>query len=65
MTEDVLKQRIESHCVNYEMLVADDFDTYFIDRAKKLLSLIENAMGKPVSDKNAETTIEQFGASLL
>ena len=65
LTEDVLKQRIESHCVNYEMLVADDFDTYFIDRAKKLLSLIENAMGKPVSDKNAETTIEQFGASLL
>lgn len=65
MTEDDLKQRIESHCVNYEMLVADDFDAYFIDRAKKLLSLIEKAMGKPVSDRNAETTIEQFGASLL
>ena len=52
MTEDDLKQRIESHCVNYEMLVADDFDAYFIDRAKKLLSLIEKAMGKPVSDRN-------------
>lgn len=65
LTEDDLKQRIESHCVNYEMLVADDFDAYFIDRAKKLLSLIEKAMGKPVSDRNAETTIEQFGASLL
>lgn len=65
LTEDVLKQRIESHCVNYDALVANDFDTYFIERAKKLLTLIENAMGKPVSDRDAETTIDQFGASLL
>lgn len=41
-----------------------NFDLYYIDRAQKLLTLIEKAMGKPVSDKNAETTIEQFGSSL-
>lgn len=64
LSEDMLKQRIESHCVNYDALVADDFDTYFIDRAKKLLALIENAMGKPVSDRDSETTIDQFGSSL-
>lgn len=65
LTESELRERIESHCVDYSALVADDFDSYFVDRAKKLLGLIEKAMGKPVSDRDAEITIEQFGASLL
>ena len=65
LTEAELKERIESHCVDYDVLVKDDFDAYFVDRAKKLLGLIEKAMGKPVSDRDAEITIEQFGASLL
>lgn len=65
LTEEELKERIESHCVDYDALVRDDFDSYFVDRAKKLLGLIEKAMGKPVSDRDAEITIEQFGASLL
>lgn len=65
LTEDALKERIESHSINYDALIADDFNTYFVDRAKKLLGLIETAMGKPVSDRDAEITIEQFGASLL
>ena len=65
LTETELKTRIESHCVDYDALVQDDFDTYFVDRAKRLLGLIEKAMGKPVSDRDAEITIEQFGASLF
>ena len=64
LTEEELQARIESHLVDYSALVADDFDTYFVDRAKKLLALIEKAMGKQVSDKDAETTIKQFGVSL-
>jgi len=64
LTEDVLRSRIESHLVNYDALIADDFDAYFVDRARKLLDLIEKAMGKKVADRNAETTIEQFGTSL-
>ena len=59
-----MKTRIESHLINYEALKANDFDTYFIDRAKKLLLLVEKAMGKTVSDKNSENTVEQFGCSL-
>lgn len=65
LTEEELKERIESHFVNYSALSADDFDTYFIDRAKALLVLIEKAMGKQVSDKDSDATIEQFGKSLL
>lgn len=64
LSEADLRDRIESHKVDYDALVADDFDKYFIDRAKNLLDLIESAMGKPVADRDAENTIEQFGMSL-
>ena len=64
LTEDELRVRIESHLINYEALIADDFDTYFIDRTKKILKLIEIAMDKDVSDKGAEVTIEKFGVDL-
>lgn len=64
LTEEELIDRIQSHKINYEALVHDDFDKYFIDRAKELLKLIESAMNKPVSDKGAEATIQQFGTSL-
>lgn len=64
LTEDELRERIESHKINYDALIADDFDTYFIDRAKAILDLIESAMGKRVADRGAENTIDNFGASL-
>lgn len=65
LTEEELQERIESHFINYSALSLDDFDTYFIDRAKSLLKLIEAAMGKQVSDKDADATVEQFGESLM
>ena len=65
ITPDDLKKRIESHLIDYNLLVQDDFNDYFIDRAKKLLALIEKAMGKPVADKDTDTTKAQFGTSLL
>lgn len=64
LTEDVLRERIESHFIDYDELKADDFDAYFVDRAKKLLSLIDKAMGKKVADRDSDNTIKQFGASL-
>ena len=63
--EEQLKMRIESHLIDYEALAADDFDTYFIDRARKLLAIIEKAMGKKVADRGSEQTINAFGASLI
>ena len=63
--ETQLRQRIESHMINYDALAADDFDAYFIDRAKKLLTIIEKAMGKQVADRGSEQTINAFGKSLI
>lgn len=62
--ESKLKIRVESHLVDYEAFVADDFDRYFIARAKRLLAVIEKAMGKDVADKGSEQTTKAFGVSL-
>ena len=59
-----LRERIETDFINYDALINDDFATYFIDRAKSILTLIENAMGKTVTDKGAEATIQIYGQSL-
>ena len=64
LSEDELRNRVESHLIDFNFLVKDDFDHYFIDRSKKLLTLIENAMGKTISDKGSEETINQFGVTL-
>ena len=65
LAETELQKRVESHFIDYAALKADDFNTYFIKRAKSLLNLIEKAMDKPVTDRNADNTIVQFGASLV
>lgn len=62
--EAELRARIESHLINFDALATDDFDTYFIDRAKKLLDAIERAMGKAVPDRGSEETIKRFGEAL-
>ena len=59
-----LRIRVESHLINYDYLVSDDFDKYFIARAKAILKVIEDAMGKTISDKGAEETIKEYGCSL-
>lgn len=65
LTEQELQERVESHMINWDALSSDDFDTYFIERSKAILILIEKAMGKQVSDKASDETIKQFGQSLL
>ena len=60
-----LRKRIESHLVNFDALAADDFDAYFIDRAKRLLDVIEKAMGKTVPDRSSEETVKRFGVELV
>lgn len=62
--EAELRFRIESHLVNYDYLTADDFDHYFIARAKAILKVIEAAMGKTIADKGSEQTIKEYGCSL-
>ncbi|MCD8347123.1 MAG: DUF262 domain-containing protein [Lachnospiraceae bacterium] len=62
--ESQYRARVESHLVNYEAFIHDDFDTYFVERAKAIMLVIESAMGKSIADKGSEQTIRLYGVSL-
>ncbi len=62
--ETQLRMRVESHLINYEAFIQDDFDAYFIDRARAIMAVIEAAMGKSIADKGSEQTINIYGESL-
>ena len=64
VTDSDLRKRIESNLIDYDAFIADDFDAYFVGRAKKLLRLIEEATGITITDKGSVQTIELYGASL-
>lgn len=62
--EAQLRLRVESHLVNYDAFIRDDFDTYFIDRAKAIMKVIEGAMEKTIADKGSEQTVNNYGVSM-
>lgn len=53
-----------SHVVDVDLLRADDFNGYFVERAKGIISLISDAMGKPVTNLDGDDVVEGFGAAL-
>ena len=60
----LVQQAIRSHKIDFDLLNADAFDAFIIDRAKSLLDLIEIATGKAVTDRESKETIELFGEKL-
>ena len=62
--EAELRARVESHLVDYDLFITDDFDGYFIARAKAIMKAIEAAMGKLIADKGSEQTINIYGVTL-
>ena len=64
LDDEKIVKAIESHKINYDYLSADNFDDYFIDRAKQIIKCIEKAMGKAVAGLDSEDTIREFGVSL-
>lgn len=59
-----LDRYIESHKINIGYLRSDDFDKFFISRAKELLDLISGAMGKTISNRDSDEIIAVFGDKL-
>lgn len=62
---NVLDSYLETHLIDASLCRADNFDEYFLDRAKKILDLIENVTGKKISGRDSELVIKDFGGSLL
>lgn len=44
---------VESHWIDHELLRADDFQNFMVDRARKLLKAIEQITGRTISGKNS------------
>ena len=65
LSDEQVISAITSHKVDYDLLAADDFDAYFVDRAIKLLNRIEKATGKSISGRDSEETIKEFGQALV
>ncbi len=61
---DVLDRYLESHWIDTVCCRRDDFDSFFLKRAKKLLDGIEKATGKPIPGRDSEEVVRQFGAEL-
>jgi hypothetical protein len=64
VTEQNLDDALLSHSIDVADIRSDNFDVYFIKRAKSLLSLISSAMGKPITGLAADDVIGEFGGSL-
>jgi hypothetical protein len=62
--EDELKEYIESHLIDYNLLSQNQFEEFIINRAKKILNVIEDATGKKITDRSSEEVINYFGESL-
>lgn len=59
-----LDTHLATHQIEPAYLRGDDFDSFFKDRAKKLLDIIEQSMGKTVSGRDSEETVSAFGGPL-
>ena len=63
ISQNDLELAVASHQIDFNLLDSDDFDGFIIDRAKKLLNLIEKSTGKSTSGRGTKETIDAFGAS--
>ncbi|MBQ4133247.1 MAG: DUF262 domain-containing protein [Desulfovibrionaceae bacterium] len=62
--EAALDAHLRSHLIDPASLKANAFEDFIVNRAKTLLDLIEGAMGKKVSGRDADETVKAFGATL-
>ncbi len=63
-TPQRLVEILESHHIDLPLLRADDFEAFFIDRARRLLDIIEDATGRPIVGRDSEDVISSFGGPL-
>lgn len=59
-----LDENLQSHVIDVASLRTDDFQAFFICRAKALLKLIGNAMGKQITDLDSTDVVQAFGTAL-
>jgi len=64
VNKETLDRYLESHLLDVNGCRHDDFHKHMIYRAKKLLDLIEMAMGKTISGRDSDEIVANFGEKL-
>jgi hypothetical protein len=64
VSESDVDKYTATHLIDVDDFRVDRFDEYFVKRAKSLLGLIENAMGKPIMNLGGEDIVSAFGGTL-
>ena len=64
LTEGEILKFINTHFINVEMLINNNFERFIIDRAIKLLDAIESVTGKKITDRTSEEVVNYFGEEL-
>ena len=64
LTEKEILKFINTHFINVEMLINNNFERFIIDRAIKLLDAIESVTGKKITDRTSEEVVNYFGEEL-
>lgn len=64
VTKVDLDNFVSTHLINVNYMRNDNFDEYFVERAKSILNLISTAMGKSISNLDSDEVINEFGKSL-
>lgn len=59
-----LDSYVETHWIEHNLLRNNAFQSFMIDRAKKLLGAIEAVTGRTISGKNSDEVQQMFGAPL-
>lgn len=54
MSQDELSRILETHGIDPKAMYADDFQSFFAQRGRSLVALIEKAMEKPVAQEGAD-----------
>lgn len=59
-----LDRYLQSHLIDVSSARSNDFDRFFIQRAKAILNAIEKATGKAVAGRDSDLVIQDFGEAL-
>lgn len=65
VTSAELDSYVETHWIDHDLLRNDDFQSFIVDRAKKLLKAIEQATGRTISGKDSDEVRQAFGDTLI
>lgn len=64
VTGPVLDSYLKTHMINVTFCRSDDFNQFFIERAKNLLDMIEVATGKEIAGRDSDNVVKDFGGVL-